>query len=307
MRRLEKISDFFSKYMAVLVIIMAAVSLLIPQSFIWVTPRISILLGVVMFGMGMTLKISDFRAIFKTPKEVLIGALAQFTIMPALAYFLAKIFSLPPELAAGVILVGTCPGGTSSNVITYLAKGDVALSVSITMTTTIFAPIVTPLLTWLLVGEWIQVSLPEMIISIFQVVVLPIVLGIAVNSFLGETVQKFSKILPLISIVAIILIVGGVVSVNAQKLLEVGFLILGVVMLHNLLGYFFGFVVARLMKMNLAKSKAISIEVGMQNSGLATSLAILHFGAVAAIPGAIFSVWHNISGSIAANFLRGKN
>ena len=306
MKKLEKISNFFSKYMAAIVIIVAVAALILPPAFTWITPHISIFLGIVMFGMGMTLKLTDFKAILKNPKEVLIGALAQFTIMPALAYILAKIFALPPELAAGVILVGTCPGGTASNVMTFLAKGDVALSVSMTMTTTVLAPIITPLLTWLLAGEWIQVSLPEMIISICQIVVLPIILGIAVNSFFGESVKKISKILPLISILAIILIVGGVVSVNAQKLLAVGLLIGGVVILHNLFGYFFGFVIARLLKLNWAKAKAISIEVGMQNSGLATSLAIMHFGAAAAIPGAIFSVWHNISGALAANILSGK-
>ena len=306
MQKLEKIGSFVSKYMAAIVIIVAAVALFLPPIFLWVTPNISLLLGVIMFGMGMTLKFRDFQEIFKSPRDVLAGALAQFTIMPALAYCLAKIFSLPPELAAGVILVGTCPGGTSSNVMTYLAKGNVALSVSMTMLTTILAPIITPLLTWWLVGEWIQVSLSAMMISICQIVILPIILGIAANTFFSDTVKKFTKILPLISITAIILIVGGVVAVNAQKLMAVGLIIGGVVMLHNLLGYFFGFIIARLLKMDLSKSKAISIEVGMQNSGLATSLAILHFGAAAAIPGAIFSVWHNISGSIAANFLAGK-
>ena len=306
MRKLEKIGSFVSKYMAAIVIIVAAVALFLPPIFLWVTPNISLLLGVIMFGMGMTLKFRDFQEIFKSPRDVLAGALAQFTIMPALAYCLAKIFSLPPELAAGVILVGTCPGGTSSNVMTYLAKGNVALSVSMTMLTTILAPIITPLLTWWLVGEWIKVSLSAMMISICQIVILPIILGIAANTFFSDTVKKFTKILPLISITAIILIVGGVVAVNAQKLMAVGLIIGGVVMLHNLLGYFFGFIIARLLKMDLSKSKAISIEVGMQNSGLATSLAILHFGAAAAIPGAIFSVWHNISGSIAANFLAGK-
>ena len=306
MQKLEKICNFVSKYMAAIVIIVAVTALILPPAFIWITPHISIFLGIVMFGMGMTLQVSDFKAVFKNPKEVFIGALAQFTIMPALAYFLAKIFELPPELAAGVILVGTCPGGTASNVITFLAKGDVALSVSMTMTTTILAPIVTPLLTWLLAGEWIKVSLPEMIISICQIVVLPIFFGIFINSFFGEFVKKISKILPLISILTIILIIGGVVSVNAQKLLTVGLLIGVVVMLHNLFGFFFGFIIARLLKMNWAKAKAISIEVGMQNSGLATSLAIMHFGAEAAIPGAIFSVWHNISGAFAVNFLAGK-
>lgn len=306
MQKLEKISNFVSKYMAVIVISVSVIALMLPKSFLWATPKISLLLGVAMFGMGMTLKFQDFQEIFKRPRDVLIGVLAQFTIMPVLAYFLAKIFALPPELAAGVILVGTCPGGTASNIMTYLAKGDVALSVSMTMSTTILAPIVTPLLTWLLVGKYIQVPFLEMMASIFQIVILPIILGIVINSLFSDVVKKFSKILPLISILAVNFILGGVVSVNAQKILEVGLIMFGVVMLHNLLGYFFGFIIARLAKLNLAKSKALSIEVGMQNSGLATSLAILHFGAAAALPGAIFSIWHNFSGALAANFLRGK-
>lgn len=306
MKSLEKLSAFISKYMAVFVILVAAIALIQPWTFKWAAPKITILLGIVMFGMGMTLRLRDFKLVFQRPKDVFIGALAQFTIMPALAWLLAKGFGLPPELAAGVILVGTCPGGTSSNVMTYLARGDVALSVSMTMTTTVLAPIVTPLLTWGLAGEWVDISLSAMMMSIVQVVILPIVLGIVINSFFEETVQKIVKLLPLISVIAIVLIVGGVVSVSSQRILETGLLIMLVVMLHNLLGYSIGFLIAKALHMNVAKAKAISIEVGMQNSGLATSLAMLHFGAAAAIPGAIFSVWHNISGSLAANYLSSR-
>jgi len=306
MKSLEKLSSFISKYMAVFVILVAAIALIQPWTFKWAAPKITILLGIVMFGMGMTLRLRDFQLVFQRPKDVFIGALAQFTIMPALAWLLAKGFGLPPELAAGVILVGTCPGGTSSNVMTYLARGDVALSVSMTMTTTVLAPIVTPLLTWGLAGEWVDISLSAMMMSIVQVVILPIVLGIVINSFFEETVQKIVKLLPLISVIAIVLIVGGVVSVSSQRILETGLLIMLVVMLHNLLGYSIGFLIAKALHMNVAKAKAISIEVGMQNSGLATSLAMLHFGAAAAIPGAIFSVWHNISGSLAANYLSSR-
>ena len=172
---LSKLSNFVSKYMAPLVIIVAAIALFEPSSFKWAAPKITILLGVVMFGMGMTLKPRDFKLVFQRPRDVFIGALAQFTIMPLLAWCLAKAFDLPPELAAGVILVGTCPGGTSSNVMTYLARGDVALSVSMTMTTTILAPIVTPLLTWWLAGAWVDISLTAMMLSIFQVVILLLV------------------------------------------------------------------------------------------------------------------------------------
>ena len=306
MKSLETLSAFISKYMAIFVIAIAAIALFEPWTFKWAAPKVTILLGVVMFGMGMTLRIRDFKLVFQRPRDVFIGALAQFTIMPALAWLLAKGFGLPPELAAGVILVGTCPGGTSSNVMTYLARGDVALSVSMTMTTTILAPIVTPLLTWWLAGEWVEISLSAMMLSIVQVVILPIVLGIIINTFFEATVQKVVTLLPLISVTAIVLIVGGVVSVSSQRIMETGLLIMLVVMCHNLLGYGIGFLLAKLLHMNMAKVKAISIEVGMQNSGLATSLDMLHFGATAAIPGAIFSVWHNISGSLAANYLASR-
>ena len=170
-----------------------------------------------------------------------------------------------------------------------------------TMTTTVLAPVITPLLTWWLAGAWVDVSFAGMMLSILQVVILPIVLGIVINRFFAETVQRFIKLLPLVSVVAIVLIVGGVVSVSAQRIMETGLLVMGVVILHNLGGYALGFAIAKALRMDIAKVKAISIEVGMQNSGLATSLALTHFGAAAAIPGAIFSVWHNISGAILAN------
>ena len=303
MQSLEKIGAFVSRNMALLVVIVTVVALMLPVSFTWVTPHISLLLGVVMFGMGMTLKPEDFKEIFRRPRDVLIGLAAQFTIMPLIAYGLAKIFQLPAELAAGVILVGTCPGGTASNVMTYLARGDLALSISITMTTTLLAPIVTPLLTWALAGAWVDVSFAAMMLSIVQVVIAPIALGLIVNQLFSSTVKRVEKILPLVSIVAILLILGGVVSVNSARILETGLLVMLVVMLHNLCGFGLGYVAAKIFSMNLAKAKAVAIEVGMQNSGLAVSLAMAHFGAVAAIPGALFSVWHNISGSIAANYL----
>ena len=306
MQLLEQISNFVSRFMAVFVIAIAAVALFQPWTFLWTVPYITILLGIVMFGMGMTLRFEDFRLVLERPKDVLIGTVAQFGIMPLLAWILAHAFSLPPELAAGVILVGTCPGGTSSNVMTYLARGDVALSVSMTMASTILAPIMTPLLTLWLAGQWIDIPAGKMMISIAQVVIAPIVLGLLINHFFERPVQKAVKVLPLISVVAIVLIVGAVVSANAGRIMETGALIMVVVMCHNLLGYALGFSVAKLLHMDMAKVKAVSIEVGMQNSGLAASLALLHFGAAAAIPGALFSVWHNISGSLAANYLSSR-
>lgn len=292
--------------MALFAVAVAIFALILPDAFKWTAPQITMLLGVIMFGMGMTLNLQEFREILHRPFDVFIGLVAQFTIMPVLAFGLATLFNLPPELAVGVILVGTCPGGTASNVITFLAKGDLALSVSMSMASTIVAPIVTPLLTWLLAGEWVDVSFFDLMLSIVQVVIAPIILGVVVNHFLGKFVRRIVKLLPLVSIVAILLIIGGVVSVNAKNILETGLLVMIVVVLHNLCGYALGCGAAKLFDMNVAKTKAISIEVGMQNSGLAVSLAMINFGAAAAIPGALFSVWHNISGSIIANFLAQK-
>ena len=292
--------------MAALVILMAGAAMVSPGTFAGIASYVTLLLGIVMFGMGMTLHVEDFRRILEHPGDVCIGVLAQFTVMPLLAWLLAKCFGLPPDLAVGVILVGTCPGGTSSNVMTYLARGDVALSVSMTMTTTLLAPVVTPFLTWQLAGAWIEVSFTAMMLSIFKVVILPIAAGFAMNAFFEDFVRRVVKLLPLVSIMAIILIVGGVVAASAGRIRETGMLVTLVVVCHNLLGYAIGFALSRAFHMDMAKAKAVAIEVGMQNSGLAASLALLHFGAAAAIPGAIFSVWHNISGSLAANYLSGR-
>ena len=304
---MKKICDFIARWMGVLVLLTAVVSLAFPDVLLpvgmWV---INPLLGLIMFGMGLTLKPHDFRIVLQRPKDILVGCLAQFTVMPLLAWVLAKGFALPPDLAVGVILVGTCPGGTSSNVMTYLARGDVALSVSMTMTTTLLAPIVTPFLTWQLAGAWIEVSFTAMMLSIVKVVILPIAAGFAVNAFFGAFVRRIVKLLPLVSITVILLIVGGVVAVSAGRIKETGLLIMAVVICHNLLGYAIGFALSKALRMDMARAKAVAIEVGMQNSGLAASLAMLHFGAAAAIPGAIFSVWHNISGSLAANYLSGR-
>ncbi len=308
MNILRLLSRLFSKYMALIVIAMAVLALLCPSAVSFIkTSYINPLLGVVMFGMGLTLKLSDFRVVFSHPKDVCIGTVAQFTVMPLLAYLLAKAFSLPPELAVGVILVGTCPGGTSSNVMTYLCKGDVALSVGMTAVSTVLAPVVTPLLTYLYAGATVHVDLLSMFLSIIQVVILPIALGFAVNRFFGRFAERAVDVLPLVSTLAIVAIVGAVVSVNAGRLLSCGLLILVVVVLHNVLGYLLGYTAARALRLSNAKCRTVSIEVGMQNSGLATSLATVHFAQypLATIPGAVFSVWHNVSGALLANvFLR---
>ena len=305
MKTLEKVSDFVGKYMAAIVIAVAALALLAPGTVSFIkTSYVNYLLGIVMFGMGLTLKPSDFKVVFSRPKDVIVGCIAQFTLMPFLAFLLTKLFNLPAELAVGVILVGSCPGGTSSNVMTYLSKGDVALSVGMTAVSTILAPFLTPLLTLLYAGQRVDVNVMSMFLSIVKVVLVPIALGFVINHFFHEFTQNAVRVLPLISTTAIVAIVAAVVSANSAKILTSGLLIVAVVILHNLLGYATGFAVGKALHLSSSKCRAISIEVGMQNSGLATSLAATHFAQypLATIPGAVFSVWHNISGAILANF-----
>ena len=309
MKILKNISNFFGKNMAIIVLIVAALSLFFPKSVSFIkTSYVNYLLMIVMFGMGLTLKFEDFKVVFTRPKDIIIGAIAQFTIMPLLAFLLSMIFKLPNELAVGVILVGTCPGGTSSNVMTYLARGDVALSVGMTSVSTILAPFATPLLTLLYAGQRVNVNAVNMFISIVQVVIIPIGLGFIINRFFHKFTSHIKEILPLISVLAIVSIVAAIVSANSSRLMQVGYLIIIVVALHNCLGYLLGFIIGKLLRLDNSKCKAISIEVGMQNSGLATSLAATHFASMplATVPGAIFSVWHNISGSIVANIMASK-
>ncbi len=307
MRTLEKVSGFAGKYMAIIALLVAIIALIFPQLIHAAIPTswVNTLLGIVMFGMGMTLKLSDFKVVFTKPKAVICGILSQFIIMPALAFLLVTLFQLPTELAVGVILVGACPGGTSSNVMTYLAKGDVALSVGMTACTTIMAPFVTPALVLLLAGQTVDVSYVSMLVSIVQVVLVPIALGFVINYFFSKFAEAFGKALPLISVIAICLIIMAVVSANAAKLMSTGLLVIAVVMLHNVCGYALGYLAGRLLGLTKEQMRTLSIEVGMQNSGLATSLATMHFAAMpmAAVPGTVFSVWHNISGAVYANIL----
>ena len=302
---MKKICQLISKYMGVLVLLSAVIGLIFPDVFSHVKPKvINPLLGVIMFGMGLTLKFDDFKVVFSRPRDVIVGCLAQFTVMPLLAWVLARIFGLDQALTVGVILVGCCPGGTASNVITYLAKGDLALSVGMTGVSTLLAPILTPLLVLLLAGQSVDVDVVAMFLSILWVVILPIVAGLIVKRLWPTQTEKATAYLPALSSVTICFIVLIIIAANAHKLLTGGLIIILVVMLHNVCGLAMGYLIGRILKLESAKRKAISIEVGMQNSGLASSLATLHFAAypMATIPGALFSVWHNISGAIVARY-----
>ena len=302
---MKTICDFIARWMGVMVLLVAALALFVPASFVWIdTWVINPMLGVIMFGMGLTLSPQDFKVVLSRPKDIFIGCLTQFTVMPLLALGLTLAFSLPKELAIGVILVGCCPGGTASNVITYLAKGDLALSVGMTAASTILAPLMTPFLVWLLAGTMVDVDTVGMLMSIVYVVIAPIVCGLLCQRFLPAMTKRVTPYLPALSSVAIMVVVVIVVSHNAERLLTAGLLIVSIVMIHNLLGLAIGYTVGRLLHLQKPKCVALSIEVGMQNSGLASSLAVLHFAAypLATIPGAVFSVWHNISGALMARF-----
>ena len=306
---MKKLCHYISDYVGVLVLAAALLALAFPSELQQIRPTvINYLLGVVMIGMGLTLNLQDFRIVFSRPKDVIIGCLAQFTVMPLVAWGLAQAFQLDEALALGVVLVGCCPGGTASNVITYLAKGDLALSVGMTGVSTLLSPFLTPTLTWALAGKSVNVDVVGMLLSILWVVILPIVAGLLVKGFWPRFTEKVTDYLPAFSSLAIAFIVAIVIAANANKLMAGGMVIVLVVMLHNICGLTFGYLIGRLMGLTDAKKRAISIEVGMQNSGLASSLATLHFAAypLATIPGAIFSVWHNISGATVAYLYRRK-
>ena len=310
LRSIYKLSSFVAANITLIVLLVTGVALLLPESFMWIgTASITPMLGIVMFGMGLTLKPGDFKPVLMRPKDIMIGEFAQFIVMPLLAWILCRILQLPAELALGVILVGCCPGGTASNVICYLANGDIALSVSMTGVSTLLAPLVTPALVYILAGEEVNVDVIGMFLSIVEVVIIPILLGFIVNRYLGRFTEKVTPLLPLISTIAIAVIIGIVVSHNSANILSCSLLVGVAVILHNILGLVLGYMAGRMMGLPHSKRTAIAIEVGMQNSGLATSLAATHFAMypLAAVPGAIFSAWHNFSGSIAASILRKNN
>ncbi|MBJ9722301.1 bile acid:sodium symporter family protein [Acinetobacter calcoaceticus] len=304
MSALLRFTQFIQKTFALWVIFFAALALWQPEFFVWLKAYIPWILGIIMLGMGMTMTVDDFKGVLQSPKAILLGVVAHFVVMPGLAFVLCKLFNLPPEIAVGVILVGCCPGGTASNVITYMAKGNVALSVACTSVSTLLAPILTPAIFYLLASQWLKIDAASMFISILQVVVLPIVVGLILRIWFKRQVESYIQVMPLVSVVAIVAIVAAIIGGSKAAIFQSGLLILAVVILHNGLGYLLGFASARFFKLPYADSKAIAIEVGMQNSGLGVALAAVHFAAspITALPSAIFSLWHNISGPALATY-----
>ena len=266
----------------------------------WVEP----LLGVIMLGMGTTLSVKDFQAAAKRPLAVLIGMSLQFLLMPFLAFVIGHALRLPSDQFVGLVLVGTVAGGTASNVITYLAGGDVALSITMTACSTVAGIFLTPLLSSLYLDQMVQVPAWAMFKSILCVVALPVSLGLVINRLFRRHTEVLHKVCPIVSVVVIVLVIGIVVALNAGKVSECGVLVVAAVILHNLAGMAAGYGCARLLRCDNRTSVTIAIEVGMQNSGLAAALALKFFGGAAALPGALFSIWHNLSGAVFATGVR---
>jgi len=291
----------------VLILAAFAVALLVPTQLSPLSAGTNYALGIIMFGMGLTLTPPDFALVVKRPLPVLVGVVAQFVIMPTLAWVLAKAFQLDPMLAAGVILVGCAPGGTSSNVISYLARGDVALSVTMTSISTLLAPLMTPLLTQWLAGQYMPVDAGSMAMSIVRMVLVPVVGGLIVRVLFSGFVERILPAMPWVSVLGICYVVLAVVSKSATTILSAGLLVLLVVACHNVLGYLLGYGAGRILGRDARVCRTISIEVGMQNSGLAATLAGTYFSPEAALPGAVFSTWHNLSGAVLAAVYRRRD
>ena len=321
MKILLDISRWLARYTSAFIILIAVVSFIFPNTFAWVQEgqRASIILGLIMLTMGCTLSTEDFRILLSRPVDILIGAVAQYTIMPLVAWTLARAFHLDPFMTAGIILVGCCPGGVSSNIMSFLCKGDVAYSVGMTTVSTCLSPFVTPLLVLWLAGAEIEVNAWGMFQNILLVTLLPVTLGVLFNYFLGKRkdFQTIQGIMPGISVLCLACIVGGAIftvhpqlQANGLKLIA---LTLAVVTLHNGTGYLLGYFVGKAFGFNIAKRRTLSIEVGMQNAGMATVLSRNFFAspaivamnpmaALAVIPCAISCAYHSISGTLLAGF-----
>lgn len=309
---MKRIFNIIEKYYFIIILIAVGISLVYPKSFSWVLSEINgfnilnLLLSIVLFTMGTTLKVDNFVNVFRHPREIVVGISAQYIIMPILAFALASLFSLDAALTVGIILVGTVPGGTASDVITFLANGDVALSVSLTAVSTLLSPVLTPLITLLLIGNQIHFDPTQMFISIVQIVIIPIALGLLLNYKFPSFCDKLKDYLPAISSLVVCLIVAGVIGANKQAIITSSGIVIVVIVLQYFIGMLLGFLLGYLVGMERKQVITVAIELAFQNSGLSTSLAKTHFPnlAQATVPGALYSVWQNFAGSILAYFFK---
>ncbi len=290
----------FNLLFPVWAILLSIIAYFLPTYFIPLKPSIIYLLAIVMLGMGITLNVDDFKKILSLKTVVVVGLILQFSVMPFSAWLISLSLGLSLPLLTGMLLVGTCPSGTASNVICYLAKGNVALSLALTSCSTLLAVIATPLLTWLYLGESVEVPVSNMMITMLKVIIIPVAVGVLINHSLRTKINAVLKIFPSISILSICLIIAIIIASNQSKLQNLAIIVITAVVLHNLVGLIAGYTLSKLLGYDHKISKTLAIEVGMQNSGLAVALASQYFQPIAALPGAVFSIWHNLSGSILA-------
>ncbi len=281
-------------------VLLSVVAYLRPEYFAPHQDLIVPFLSLIMLGMGITLSVDNFLEVFKKPKVIFLGTLMQYTIMPLAAWIVCLVLKLPADIATGVILLGSCPGGTASNVISYLAKADVALSIVLTSVSTMLAFLATPFLTWFFIGQVVNVDVTGMLVSVVKIVIVPVVLGLLISYLFEKQIGAVKEVFPAISAAAIVIIIAVIIGTNSGNLAHSGPLVLLAVILHNGLGLASGYWVSKALKLSETEARTISIEVGMQNSGLSVALAIKYFTATAALPGAIFSIWHNLSGAFLA-------
>lgn len=321
MKTLQKFSKLLSDYTSVVVIAIAVVTFLVPTFMNWVNYQLffdpvsnkftcqSIIIGIIMFSMGLTLTTDDFKILAQRPLDICIGVAAQYLIMPFLAFTVSKVLQLPDGIALGLILVGCCPGGVSSNIMSYLCGGDVAFSVGMTTVSTILSPVMTPLMvSFLASGTKISIQGFPMLVSIIETVIVPVAIGFFINYLYGKKqwFQEIQKVMPGVAVIGLACVVGGVISSQGSNFFQSGVVVFIAVLLHNSLGYLLGYTAGKLTGMNTAKKRTISIEVGMQNAGLATNLATTtaQFASTpeSAIICAVSCVWHSISGTLLAGF-----
>lgn len=301
MNVVTKVSGLVGKYLTYLVLASIVSAYFFPSAYTWAIQNTVWLLGVVMFGMGMTLHASDFKLVVERPKEVLVGTVCHYTVMPLVAYALVMLFHLPADLAVGMVLLGSCPSGTASNVMSFLAKGDVPLAVSITTVSTLLAPIMMPFLVWALAGQWVTVSFFAMAMTVVKVILVPLVLGLLAHKVLGEKyLQQIKKVMVVVSAFAVLSILGGVIAVNGQRILSIGFFMVGLVLAHNLLGFALGYFLTGKLGLGKAQQHSVTLEVGMQNDALAISVASVFFAPMVAVPAAVGAAVHQITGSLLA-------
>lgn len=273
-----------------------------PQPLVNWKSAIVPLLMLIMFCMGLTLRWQDFERVWKKPDAIALGVVLQFLVMPLLAWVIALALQLPDELAIGLILVGACAGGTASNVMTFLAGGDVALSVSMTLLSTLWGVVLTPWILWFYASEAIQIDIAAMLLTIAKLVLLPIIAGVLCNRLVPDVSRRLNTYLPTIAATCILAIIAIVVALNADEIATMGLATAVAVILHNTGGLTIGYLLARWRGLTIVQARTIAIEVGMQNSGLGATLALTFFTPMTALPAALFSVWHNLSGSMLATF-----